>query len=429
MVCYGIVLPILPGVMEKKYHQTETVTGVLFAMFSAGSILSTPIFGALSDKIGRKTPFLIGLMSLIASTLMFAFAESLWILFVARFAQGVSSAVSWVVGLALIADIYPPERLGTIIGSVVGGNAVGALVGPPIGGILYEHFGYRIPFLVAAGLTAFDLFIRLVFVSDEAIKRHKLNKERLVAKNLKENDKDGSKAAEKEAGRGQSFFKMAFNFKVAILCVTVTLACSGYSALEPTIPLYLERRFDSSSTVISLMFATLTLPAMIMAPLSGKLADKYIGHYRTILIGMIIVVFTYPFVDYVSHLWQTFIIVAVISVGLITMNTPLMAVLTMTIDPNQYNEHNGKITSLFNIAFCLGYFVGPILGTAIMDHASFRWSNIIFALLVAIFTVVFFVTFIKKIFARQQPEQQQQPQHGEEATDQEVLLESVVVSD
>ncbi|GAM27334.1 hypothetical protein SAMD00019534_105090 [Acytostelium subglobosum LB1] len=434
MVCYGLVLPILPGVMEEKYHQSESVTGVLFAMFSAGSIISTPVFGSLSDKIGRKTPFLIGLISLIASTLMFAYGESLWILFVARFAQGVSSAVSWVVGLALIADIYPPERLGTVIGSVVGGNAIGAPVGPLIGGILYEHFGYRVPFLVACGITAFDLFIRLVFVSDDAIKRHKQRKEAHVEKSLKAQDKDGAKAAAKEAARGQSFFKMAFNFKVIVLCLTIIIQYACFAALEPTIPLYLKRTYNSSSTVISLMFATMTLPAVFIAPLSGKLADKVLGHFRTVLLGMVTVIFVYPFITFASHLWETFVIVFILSAGLIMTNTPLMAVLTLTIDPHQYNEHNGKIASLFNCCFCIGFFVGPILGSAIMDHVSFRWSNIVFTILLAILSLLFFITFIKIIltskFGPPQTSSSSEPPSNttsdHKSGDQDILLDNIV---
>ncbi|EFA85619.1 hypothetical protein PPL_00848 [Heterostelium album PN500] len=203
MICYGIILPIIPLVLKNDYHVSESVTGLLFAMFSAGSILSTPFFGYLTDRIGRKIPFLMGMASLAISTLLFAYGKHLAILFIARFAQGVSSAITWVVGLALIADLYPPAMLGTTIGTIVGGNGVGALVGPILGGVLFEHFGYHIPFLVAAGFALADLFIRIVFVNDKAIEYHKQIKDRdlklAISTPLKDQDAKEIEKVEVEA--------------------------------------------------------------------------------------------------------------------------------------------------------------------------------------------------------------------------------------
>ncbi|EFA85338.1 MFS transporter [Heterostelium album PN500] len=190
MICYGIILPIMPGIMKNHYHKSEAVTGILFAMFSAGCLIGTPIVGIASDRIGRRTPFLIGMGMLAASTMLFAYGNHLATLFIARFVQGLSSAVAWVVGLALIADIYSNQEFGTVSGLVIGGNTIGALFGPIIGGVTYDHFGYLTPFYISAAFVIADLVIRVLLVDDSNIntlKRLKESKSNDVIKLIKNN--------------------------------------------------------------------------------------------------------------------------------------------------------------------------------------------------------------------------------------------------
>ncbi|EGC40530.1 hypothetical protein DICPUDRAFT_73858 [Dictyostelium purpureum] len=177
MVCYGIILPIIPLVMEKEYHKSQVTTGFLFSMFSLGCLIGTPIFGIASDRVGRKIPFIIGMIMLALSTILFAYGHFLVVLFLARFVQGLSSAAAWVIGLSMIADIFPNDQFGTASGTVIGGNTIGALIGPIIGGIAYEHFGYVVPFYISALFAIVDLFIRICLVSDKALEQFKKKKE------------------------------------------------------------------------------------------------------------------------------------------------------------------------------------------------------------------------------------------------------------
>ena len=84
-----------------------------------------------------------GCVALAASTVLFAFADALPWLFAARLVQGAADAVTWVVGFALIADLYGPEERGRVMGIVMSGTSVAFMVGPSIGGWLYEIGGIR----------------------------------------------------------------------------------------------------------------------------------------------------------------------------------------------------------------------------------------------------------------------------------------------
>lgn len=68
--------------------------GLLFSIYSVGLLIASPLFGALSDQIGRRTPMIFGLLGLAASSLLFAFATSFWMLLAARICQGISAG--WV---------------------------------------------------------------------------------------------------------------------------------------------------------------------------------------------------------------------------------------------------------------------------------------------------------------------------------------------
>ena len=90
-----------------------------------------------------------GMAALAASSLLFAYRDRLSWLFAARLVQGAADAVTWVVGFALIADLYGPDERGRVMGLVMSGSTFGFMIGPTLGGWLYEAGGIRLPFLFA----------------------------------------------------------------------------------------------------------------------------------------------------------------------------------------------------------------------------------------------------------------------------------------
>src|SRR5262249_29298377 len=84
---------------------------------------------------------------------LFAFADSLPWLFAARLVQGAADAVTWVVGFALIADLYEANERGRVTGIVMMGTSVAVMIGPTVGGWLYELGGIRLPFVFVAALA------------------------------------------------------------------------------------------------------------------------------------------------------------------------------------------------------------------------------------------------------------------------------------
>src|ERR1044071_7381885 len=152
IVAYSIAVPVLPD-LSRRLGASPTMIGLFFGSFGVTMLLVSMPMGAVSDRIGRKGPILVGLVILAASTLMFAYALGLPALFGARLMQGAADAITWVVGFALVADMYAPEERGRITGIILGGTSVAYMIGPSIGGWLYEIGGIRMPFLVVTAMT------------------------------------------------------------------------------------------------------------------------------------------------------------------------------------------------------------------------------------------------------------------------------------
>ncbi|KAF9130252.1 hypothetical protein BGW39_003302 [Mortierella sp. 14UC] len=166
MVVYGVVVPILPEIVKNRLGGTSREVGLLFACYAIGLLASTPIFAIMSDKYqNRRIPMMVGMLGLAVATVGFSLASNYWVLILARIGQGSAGGASWTIGLGLLADVYPPDNLGVVMGATMTANAIGFMLGPMVGGYLYEYHGYSAPFVFCAGLAILD-FLCIVFIAE-----------------------------------------------------------------------------------------------------------------------------------------------------------------------------------------------------------------------------------------------------------------------
>ncbi len=152
MVGFVIVLPLLP------YYATEFganafLVGILISSFSVAQLAVAPLWGRASDRYGRRPMIIAGLVLSVAAYVVFAFANSFWLLLVSRVVQGMGGGTIGVVQ-AYVADATPPEQRTKALGWLSAVTSLGAVVGPAFGSILDQAFGRHAPGLVAATLAA-----------------------------------------------------------------------------------------------------------------------------------------------------------------------------------------------------------------------------------------------------------------------------------
>lgn len=121
--------------------------------------------GVIADyTASRRGPLLAGLLALGASTALFCVGTSVPVLVLARFLQGVSAALVWTVGIALLVDTVEKDAVGQSMGYISLGMTAGTILGPLLGGIVYDAGGYSTVFIMAFAVIAIDILLRFVMI-------------------------------------------------------------------------------------------------------------------------------------------------------------------------------------------------------------------------------------------------------------------------
>ncbi|KAJ1723492.1 hypothetical protein LPJ53_002149 [Coemansia erecta] len=170
-VVYGLIVPFLPEILQEKLGMSSSANGILFGCFGLGVLIGAPISAYISDRWQiRKWPMIIGLLGLGATSVLFAFSNAFWELVLARLAQGISSGITWAVGLGMIADVYAGEEIGKAMGVAFSGFTLGYLGGPVIGGAIYGSGGTHGIAIFVAAITVVDLAFRLLLKEPKDVK-------------------------------------------------------------------------------------------------------------------------------------------------------------------------------------------------------------------------------------------------------------------
>ena len=120
---YSLFVPILPYMLEDRAaipnEKVQVHVSGLLASYAGAAVLFSPVAGWIADRTSqRRTPFLCGLLALLAGTVSLYFARTEPVMIFARILQGLSSAVVWSVGLAVALDTVGPENMGKTMGTV-----------------------------------------------------------------------------------------------------------------------------------------------------------------------------------------------------------------------------------------------------------------------------------------------------------------------
>lgn len=153
----NIFLPSLPN-MTAYFHADYRLMQLSVALYLAVSAFLQVLIGPLADKIGRRPVILWGLSLFLLATLGCLFAPSASVFLFFRMCQAVV-AVGMVLSRAAVRDLYPQDKAASMIGYVMMGMALVPMIGPAIGGLLDELFGWQASFwlLIVLGTMTFAL--------------------------------------------------------------------------------------------------------------------------------------------------------------------------------------------------------------------------------------------------------------------------------
>jgi MFS transporter, DHA1 family, solute carrier family 18 (vesicular amine transporter), member 1/2 len=340
IVAYSVAVPVLPD-LTRKLGATPTTVGLLFASFGVTVLCTAIPMGAMSDRVGRKSPLVAGLVGLTIATLMFAFAETLPALFVARLAQGSADAVTWVVGFALIADLYEPAERGRASGIVMSGASSAFVIGPSLGGWLYEVGGLRLPFLAVAAMAATAAIAALAL-------------------------KLPSTHTRPEPVPILSVLRVP---AVGACAAAVVIAAATMSMLEPVLALHLQA-LGINPARIGLVFGIAAAAAATLHPLYGRLSDR-LGARRLTLWGLVVSGCALPLVGRVVSFESAVPIFVLQTAALALMIAPSLAYMGEATSSAGLGSF-GVAYGLYNVAWGVGLLGGPALGGLLFERIGLQ---------------------------------------------------------
>ncbi len=145
---------VIPGIpkIQHDFGTTETIAAwITSAFLIVGSVVS-PLFGKLGDVYGKKRMFMVSLAFYIVGVGVAGFSPSIYFLIGARALQGIGFAII-PLGLAIITDVFPRERVATAQGVISGTFAIGAALGLVVGSYIVQYFGWQWAFHSALALS------------------------------------------------------------------------------------------------------------------------------------------------------------------------------------------------------------------------------------------------------------------------------------
>ena len=161
----------LPAIGKEFNMTIISLSWIITAYLLATAVLVLP-FGRLADIVGRKKIFILGSVFFTITTLLCGLAHSGNLLIIARILQGTACAMTFGTANALLVGIFPPKERGHALGISVTGVYLGSSLGPSLGGIMTQYFGWRSVFFMIATLSFFVVLMAIAYLNHEKTEAH-----------------------------------------------------------------------------------------------------------------------------------------------------------------------------------------------------------------------------------------------------------------
>lgn len=341
---FGIIIPLLPFYAERFGGSAQTVA-MLSVSFSAMQFVFMPIWGRLSDRIGRRPILLLGLFGSFASYLVFGLAASLPLLFLSRMFAGIAGATVST-AQAFIADTTTPENRAKGMGLVGAAFGLGFIFGPAIGGIL-SRWGHVVPPMFAALLSLLN-FVAAWFLLPESRPAHVRATARAATSRL------------------ESLRKALTRPTLPALLLIYVTVVAAFSGFETTFALFSERRFGFTEETIGYIFAYVGLVlAVVQGGLVGRAVRRF-GERRLVPAALLMVALGLVLIAFSRSVFELFVANGVLALGMGFNSPSLTSLISRRSDP----EDQGGILGVSQGLASLARIVGPAWAGFLFD----RWG-------------------------------------------------------
>ena len=330
-------LPTLPLYIRSLTQSFDQI-GIIMGSFAIGLLVCRSYLGKLSDRKGRRYTMRIGLIVAAVIPLCYALLPSIPLLMLFRAIHGISIAAFASSYSALISDIAPIEKRGEVIGYMSLVNPLGLAIGPALGGLMQEAWGYQ-PLFITASLLAFAGLLLTTQIEDKADESDRQTASTTITKS--------------------KFWQTFLSSRVRVPSTILLLVGVAFGTLSAFMPILMQQKNISLNAGLFYMAAALS-GFIIRFPV-GRLSDEW-GRGVFISIGICFYALTMGIICFASSNYQ--FLLAGVSEGL-GSGILIPAIVALLAD-RTYPQERGYVFGMTWMGFDLGIaFAGPVMGKMI----------------------------------------------------------------
>ena len=345
MLGFAMIFPLLPYYALRLDTQ-EWMIGWMIASFSITQLASAPLWGRLSDRMGRRGAIIVGLGTSAIAFVVFGFAVQIWMLFLSRAIQGLGGGTTGVLQ-AYVADVTEPKDRAKALGWLSAATGAGVMIGPAIGSLAFG-LGPAAPGLVAAGLC----LVNIVFAW------------RMLPESYTDRKHEG--AAGTDVPKQRSIRSMVLDVlrrpgdEVPQLIWIYAVGMLGFMSMAAVLALYLAIDFGITEESIFIFFVYICgIGVLMRAVMLGKLVD-WLGEVKLMRVGAALLALGLVIIPLPNSVLTLGLALGVIPIGTACLFPATSALITHRVPRRQVGQTLGVQQAFGGVA----RVIAPIWATA-----------------------------------------------------------------
>lgn len=335
LIGFGVIIPFLPFYARAVGREAApAILGGLIAIFFAMQFVFSPLFGRLSDRIGRR-PVILGtlVLAMVGHLILSVAVSSIVLLFAARILAGMGSG-NLSVAQAYVADRTRPEERARGMGLIGASFGVGFVVGPIIGGVL-SPFGLAGPALGAAALAAANLGLASLYLPES-----------LTPEVRKRNGREGH----------AHFIEIAGRPALRALLIAFFIVSFAFSAVPVAFPSFGIEVLGFREPELVLIFTYIGGIIILVGTVAGRLARR-VGTERLVAAGSFAIMVGLLLMPLVTH-WTAYVALS----GLVTLGVALaFPLIPSLVSKRTSPREQGAVLGVAQSLGSLGRVPGPLV--------------------------------------------------------------------